>query len=121
MIDKALLRIAAEGVQALEHQATVLKSDMNHSLDTLEHYKRLVAELVKLSGEVRESDFFSKVQVLKVGEITLYGDSNPSEMGLAMNRSGGGYIQLSGFPANDDKLPSGRYRIVVTLQKVGDL
>jgi hypothetical protein len=121
MIEKALKGAAAEGVKALEHQGTNMKAEMNHSLATLEHYKRLVAELVKLSAEIREGDYFAKVQALKVGEVTLHGDHNPAVIGLQMGHGGGGYIQLSGFPDNQELLPSGRYRIVVTLQKVGDL
>lgn len=120
MIDKAIKAVAEEAVRDMAFQAEGVKSGMNASLEQLERYKRLVGELVKLSADVREGDFFAKVDALKIGEVVVIGGgSRVEDMGLHVG-STGGFIRLHGYPSSGELAP-GRYRIVLTLQKVGDL
>ena len=120
MLDKAIKAVAEGAVREMNFQADGVKSGMNACLEQLERYKRLVGELVKLSAEVREGDFFAKVDVLKIGEVVVIGGGSRAEdMGLHVGNTGG-FIRLHGYPTETELAP-GRYRAVLTLQKVGDI
>lgn len=118
MIEKAIKGVVEQGVRALEYQAEGCRNSALQAAEIAEKHKRLVAELVNLSAEVRESGFFQKLDALHVGEVTCIGPLRLDAVGVQFGH--GGYHSLNGFPAQGT-LPQGRYRIVLMLQKVGDL
>ena len=112
---EAFKRIISEGVGQLDAHVKLMRSETEGCLRRVEDAKADMAALSKFAEDL-PSAMLDKFSDLLIGQVRLADPPPFAGTGAVNLQISGQYVSLSGWPP--DKQLSGRYRVIVILQKV---